>query len=92
MAKLKTGRHTSALKEVRKTKKRTARNTSIKSEVKTAIKKVKDLVKKKDAKGAGEELKSAFSKLDKAAKRNVIHYKNAANHKAKLSKKVASIK
>ena len=33
MAKLKTGRHTSALKEARKTEKRTARNAAMKSKI-----------------------------------------------------------
>jgi len=91
MAKLKTGRHTSALKEARKTKKRTARNIAIKSQIKTAVKKVEAAIKKGDAKLALEQLNILSSQWDKAAKRNVIHKKAADNQKARLSKKVSKI-
>ena len=91
MAKLKTGRHTSSLKEARKTVKRTQRNVSVKSEMRTAVKKVEEAIKRKDKKAAQEALKAVFSKWDRAAKRNVIHYKAAANKKARLSKKVAVV-
>ena len=91
MAKLKTGRHTSALKEARKTVKRTERNFAVKSKIKTMVKKVESAVKNKDAKLAQEQLNIAFSEWDKAAKRNVIHSKAAANQKARLSKLVSGI-
>jgi small subunit ribosomal protein S20 len=92
MAKLKTGRHTSALKEVRKAEKRTERNSSIKSKTKTAIKRVEDAVKNGDVTVALKQLALAFSEWDKAAKRNVVHYKAASNQKARLSKLVSKIK
>lgn len=91
MAKLKTGRHTSALKEARKAEKRTERNSSIKSKIRTTVKRVEAAVKNNDAKLAQDQLNIAFSEWDKAAKKNVVHYKAAANQKARLSKKVSSI-
>ena len=91
MAKLKTGRHTSALKEARKAVKRTERNTTVKSKIKTTVKKVESAVKNKDAKLAQEQLNIAFSEWDKAAKRNVIHPKAASNQKARLSKLVSGM-
>ncbi|MDR0723573.1 MAG: 30S ribosomal protein S20 [Endomicrobium sp.] len=92
MAKLKTGRHTSALKEVRKSEKRTQRNISIKSKIKTSIKRVEEAVKNNDVKVALEQLAVAFSEWDKAAKKNVVHFKAASNQKTRLSKMVAKIK
>jgi small subunit ribosomal protein S20 len=92
MAKLKTGRHTSALKEIRKSIKRTQRNTSIKSKIKTSIKRVEKAVKNNDVKVALEQLAIAFSECDKAAKKNVVHFKAASNQKARLSKMVSKIK
>ncbi|MDR1243625.1 MAG: 30S ribosomal protein S20 [Endomicrobium sp.] len=92
MAKLKTGRHTSALKEARKTDKRTQRNISIKSKIKTSIKKVEQAVKSNDVKLALEQLAVAFSVWDKAAKKNVVHYNAASNQKARLSKLISKIK
>ncbi|MDR3111620.1 MAG: 30S ribosomal protein S20 [Elusimicrobiota bacterium] len=91
MSKLKTGRHTSAIKEVRKTTKRTAKNASIKSEMKTYVKKLETAVKNKDFKNIPELLSIAFSKWDRAAKRNIIHSKTADNQKARLSKLVVGI-
>jgi small subunit ribosomal protein S20 len=92
LAKLKTGRHTSSLKEARKAVKRTLRNAAVKSEIKTAVKKVESAIKAQDLKLAQETLKELFSRWDKAAKRNVIHFKAAANQKARLAKKVFAIK
>ncbi len=91
MAKLKTGRHTSALKEVRKTEKRTARNTATKSKIKSLAKKVEAAVKANDKETALKVLNMAFSEWDKAKKKNVIHKNAAANQKARLSKLVSSI-
>jgi small subunit ribosomal protein S20 len=92
MAKLKTGRHTSALKEARKAEKRTERNSSIRNKIKTAIKRVEEAVKKGDVKVALEQLATAFSEWDKAAKKNVVHSKAASKQKARLSKLVAKLK
>ncbi|GAB1401548.1 30S ribosomal protein S20 [Elusimicrobiota bacterium] len=91
MAKLKTGRHTSALKEVRKAAKRTVRNAATKSKIKSMAKKVELAVKAKDKEVAQKALTVAFSEWDKAKKRNVIHKNAASNQKARLSKLVASI-
>jgi small subunit ribosomal protein S20 len=91
MAKLKTGRHTSALKEARKAKKRAERNKSIKSKIRTSTKKVEEAVKNGKVKVVQEHLNVAFSELDKAAKKNIVHYKAASNQKARLSKLVTRI-
>lgn len=91
MAKLKTGRHTSALKEFRKSKKRAERNKSVKSKIKNLVKKVEGAVERKDAGLASILLKTAFSQWDKAVKSNLIHKNASANQKARLSKLVLSI-
>jgi small subunit ribosomal protein S20 len=85
MAKLKTGRHTSSLKENRKTIKRTVRNTSLKSRIHTLIKNF-EITVKKDAALAKTQLNKVFSELDKAARNNVIHKNLASNQKARLSR------
>jgi len=91
MAKLKTGRHTSALKEVRKAEKRTARNAAATSKIRTLAKKVEVAVKAKNKEEAQKALNVAFSQWDKASKTNVIHKNSANNQKARLAKLVASI-
>ena len=91
MAKLKTGRHTSALKENRKAQKRTERNSAVKSNITTLAKKVEQACTKKDLDTAKNLLKEAFSAWDKAAKTNTIHWKKAASKKAQLAKKVQNL-
>ncbi|MDR1511262.1 MAG: 30S ribosomal protein S20 [Endomicrobium sp.] len=92
MTKLKTGRHTSSLKEVRKAKKRGKRNMSIKSKIKTSIKRVETAVSNGDIKMSQEQLRRSFSEWDKAAKKKIVHFKTASNQKARLSKLVAKAK
>ena len=89
---LKTGRHTSALKEKRKNAKRFELNRIAKSNISTLAKKVEQACAKKNFEEAKKLLKEAFSAWDKAAKTNLIHWKKAANKKSKLAKKVAALK
>lgn len=91
MAKLKTGRHTSALKAARQAVVREVRNTSMLSSIRTAAKKVEAAVKIKDAANAAKFLTAAFSSWDKAVKTNVIKANAAANQKARLSRLVHSL-
>jgi len=91
MAKLKTGRHTSAQKANRQAIKRTAVNNATRSKIKNIMAKVEAAVKNKDKATAATLLKTAFSLWDKASKKNVIHFNAASNQKARLSKLVHSI-
>jgi len=91
MAKLKTGRHTSALKEHRKTIKRTELNKTLRSKIKNLVKKVESAVEKKDAELAKNLLRTAFSEWDKAVQSNIVHSNAAANQKARLSRLVGSL-
>ncbi|MDR0734994.1 MAG: 30S ribosomal protein S20 [Elusimicrobiota bacterium] len=81
MAKLKTGRHTSAIKAQRQSQRRKSRNTGLKKTIRAAAKKV-------IAGKAAQDLKKASSALDKAAKKGVIHKKAAARKKSRLAKLV----
>ena len=91
MAKLKTGRHTSALKENRKAIKRAVRNKVVRSKIKNIVRKVEAAVASKDKTASSNLLKIAFSDWDKAAKKDVISDNAAANQKARLAKLVRSI-
>ena len=57
----------------------------------SAIKKVELLVKENKLEEAKVALSNAFAIIDSAASKNILHNNNAANKKAKLSKKVCSI-
>jgi small subunit ribosomal protein S20 len=79
----------SALRDIKKSRKRAEQNQSVRSAIKTFVKKTRAAI----AEGSDQtpELISATSSLvDKAAKRNIIH-KNAANRrKSRLAKRLSA--
>ncbi len=73
----------SAIKTLRQEKHRTATNKPVRSRVKTASDSYK-------AKPSTELLAKAFSALDRAAKRHIMHKNKAARLKSRLSKLMAA--
>ena len=81
--------HKSAIKRIRQTKTRNAKNRLQHKTTRNAIKTLKETTSKKEA----EKLfTNVSSLLDKLAKNNVIHKKKSANLKSKLSKHVNGLK
>ena len=78
----------SAKKRVLVIDKKTDQNKAIRSAVKTEIKKVDLLIKNNNLEEAKVALSNAFAAIDSACNKNIIHANNAANKKAKLSKKL----
>jgi small subunit ribosomal protein S20 len=91
MAKLKTGRHTSALKANRQSEKHETANGVIRSKIQTLARKVEAAVVQKDAKSAKSLLNEAFAAWDKAAKTGVVHWRAASRKKARLSARVEGL-
>jgi small subunit ribosomal protein S20 len=60
-------------------------NRGIRDEYKEASKKVRKFAESNDLKKAGDALREAYSKIDRAAKRNIIHKNNASRRKARLA-------
>ncbi|MDI6751447.1 MAG: 30S ribosomal protein S20 [bacterium] len=81
----------SVLKANRQNIKRASRNKSIKSEIKTYIKKTGEAVLDKDKEKANELLGITQKKLDKAAKKRIVHPNKSARYKSKLAKKVSAL-
>jgi small subunit ribosomal protein S20 len=75
--------HKSSEKRLRQTEKVNKRNRATRSQVNTATKKVLTAV----GEAAAKSLENAYSVLDKAVKRGVIHKNKAANQKSRLAKK-----
>lgn len=78
----------SAKKRVLVNAKKAEQNKAIRSAVRTEIKKIDALIKNNKFDEAKAALSCAFSVIDAACAKNIIHANNAANKKAKLSKKV----
>jgi small subunit ribosomal protein S20 len=86
--KLKTGRHTSAIKETRKAYKRRWNNLAAKKEAKELAKQVLEAVKSKDAAKAKELLPKAMSVWSRIGRMNVVHHATASRKIGRLSSAV----
>lgn len=78
----------SAIKRVKVNEGRRAQNISVKSDMRTAVKKVETLVVNNDVETAKSALITATKKLDKAARKGLIHKNTAARQKSRLAKKL----
>jgi small subunit ribosomal protein S20 len=81
-----------AVKKARQDKKKTARNRIVKEQLRDTIKAVETAALRKTG---AEELKkilsSAYKKIDKAAKKFLIHKNKAANQKSRLARLIKTI-
>lgn len=77
----------SAIKRVKTSNKRYAKNMSQKSALRTAIKTFEKAVENKDLEVAKSTLLNAIKKLDKAASKGLIHKNNAARKISRLTQK-----
>ena len=81
----------SALRDIKKSRKRAARNQSVRSAIKTFVKKTRAAIA-----GGEENAAQLFNEtsalVDKAAKRNIIHKNAAARRKSRLAKRMNAAK
>lgn len=75
--------HKSAEKRIRANEVKRERNRYQHKTTRTAVKELKAVTVKSEAEA---KLKDVSSKIDKLAKKNIIHWKKAANQKSKLAK------
>ena len=80
--------HKSALKRIRSNDKKRLRNRFQHKTARNAIRKLRSLTTKKEAK---KHFPEVVSLVDKLAKKNIIHANKAANIKSKLARFVASL-
>ncbi len=80
----------SAIKRAEISERNRQRNVAVKSEIKTRVKRANDAVTAGDeAPKTVDLLKTAISKLDKAARKGIIHPNSAARRKSRLMKAAA---
>ncbi|MBT8265128.1 MAG: 30S ribosomal protein S20 [Bacteroidia bacterium] len=80
--------HKSALKRIRSNEAKRVINRYQHKTTRNAIKKLRDMTKKKDAEKMFPEV---VSMIDRLAKKNIIHDNKAANLKSGLAKHIASL-
>lgn len=81
--------HKSAEKRIRANAAKTERNSYQHKSTRTVIKKLKATTSKAEAQ---ELYKTTAGMIDKLAKKNIIHWKKAANQKSKLQKAINALK
>ena len=91
MAKLKTGRHTSALKAHRQAERHAIANLQVRTRIRSVARKVEAAVVSKDAAAAKKFLNEAFSLWDKAAKTGIVHWRAASRKKSRLAEHVGRL-
>jgi small subunit ribosomal protein S20 len=83
----------SALKKIRVSEKRRARNRPVRTAVKNVIRKAQEAIEDAAAEPTtAEAVVAAISQLDRAARKGVIHANNAARRKSRLVKRLNSAK
>ena len=80
-----------SIKELRKNHTRHMRNLDIKTDLKKSLKSFVSTASK-DQNKAKDLLKELYKKMDKAAKRNVLHKKTADRRKSRFAKLIVAAK
>uniref|UniRef100_A0A7C5UVP3 Small ribosomal subunit protein bS20 n=1 Tax=candidate division CPR3 bacterium TaxID=2268181 RepID=A0A7C5UVP3_UNCC3 len=80
----------SSKKDIRRIKRRTARNLARKIAIDKLVRKFRKLIKAKNLDEAKSLIPQIYKALDKAAQRNVIKKKTAARKKSRLMKLLLS--
>jgi len=81
-------RRRSSIKKTRADKKKHLRNLRVKRQLKATLKKFQALISAKNITEAKKLLQKAFSQLDKAAKKRIIHPKTANRRKSRLALRI----
>jgi small subunit ribosomal protein S20 len=84
--------HFSALKRVRQTEKRTARNRASASQLRSALRSMRESLEKGDKTAAAQIYRQTVSALDKAIQKGVLHENTASRYKSRLSKRLSALK
>ena len=83
--------HKSAIKRIKQSVKKTARNRHVSSTLKTYIKRVREAVASKDKDAAVAALKAAIPVIDVTASKGVIHRSTASRNVSRLTKLVNTL-
>lgn len=79
----------SAIKELRKTKKRTVANSNRKRKIRDTLKDIRKSLDAQNIEEAQKMVKDVIKLIDKAAKRNIFHKNTAARKKSRILKAIS---
>lgn len=81
----------SAVKNIRKNRRRNAINRASRSRLRSQIRKIRELLARKDADGARQALSATLSLLDRSRGKGIIHRNTAARYKSRLTRQVTAL-
>jgi small subunit ribosomal protein S20 len=81
----------SQIKRNRQNETRRLRNKAVRSELKTRMKRFDQALEAGDRSAAEERFHVAARKLDKAARKGVVHANYAANKKSRMARRLTSL-
>lgn len=82
-------RRRSSIKRQRVDKRKHLRNLKVKRDLKKTLKKMQELLSAKNVQEAKAFLKTVYSRLDKAAKKGIIHRNTANRKKSRLMQRLS---
>ena len=80
--------HKSALKAHRQSLNHRIRNRTVKGSVRAAVKRTRTQIEDGELDAARDSIEVAMSRLDRAAKKGIIHPNNAARRKSRLMRQL----
>lgn len=83
--------HPSAVRQHRRSVRRTAINKSNKSTLRTQIKRLRTMIESKDKENAKKLLPEVFSTIDRTVKKGAIHKNTGDRYKSRLSRQAELI-
>jgi len=81
----------SAIKRIRSSKRKQTRNLSARTRARGAVKDARAALESNNTQEQAQAIQAAYSALDKAAAKGVIHKRNAARRKSRLMKQLAKV-
>lgn len=81
----------SAIKRIRSNRRKQVRNQVVRTHARSAVRDAREAISATNPDEAAKAVKKAYSALDKAAIKGVIHKRNAARRKSRLMKRLAKM-
>jgi small subunit ribosomal protein S20 len=81
----------SAVKNIRKSGRRNTINRARRSRLRSQLRKLRELLARKDAEAARKALPATLAVIDRSLSKGIIHRNTAARYKSRLSRQVGAL-
>jgi small subunit ribosomal protein S20 len=81
----------SSIKKIRVDKRRVERNLRVRTALKSVVRRINELLQKKNSADLRKNTPALYSELDKAVKKGIIHRNRASRVKSRISLKINAL-